>query len=273
LSRGSTRAAVVLTPHETVGLALDQLSQGLFPFFKRELETAYGPDWRVVVRGQPRADRAALPDELVWDSHALLTAMWEHWNAVFRQRLGLFERSLVSELREYRNLWAHQAVLTEDDAYRVVDTVQRLLAAGESADEHINDLERIKFDILRQMLGRQVNDDLLRARSNQQRVIEISLYLVACAAVILTTVLAMVPKNPLAGLILCLFTMLVFGFIIANRWRAAPPIHGVHECPKCRKIIYNEVCPYCEAPPSSTILRGTSSLRLTTVRETQAVRT
>lgn len=264
----------MLTPHETIGLALDQLAQGLFPFFKRELESAYGPEWRVAVRGQARPDRnGAFPDEMVWDSHAILSVMWEHWNAVFRQRLGLFERSLVSELREYRNLWAHQAILTEDDAYRVVDTVQRLLAAGESPDEPLNDLERIKFDLLRQMLGRQVNDDLLRARSNRQRWTEVTLYAVACAAVVTTTVVAMVPKNPLAGLILCGFTVLVFGYISVNRWRAAVPIHGVHECTKCRKIIYSEVCPYCEAPPSSTIMRGASSLRLATAREAGTPRT
>ncbi|MDX1969079.1 MAG: Swt1 family HEPN domain-containing protein [Planctomycetaceae bacterium] len=264
----------MLTPHETVGVALDQLTKGLFPFFERELQAAYGADWRGAVRGSSRNDRSnPLPDELLWDSQAILTVMWDHWNAVFRQRMGLFERSLVSELREYRNLWAHQAALTEDDAYRVVDTVQRLLSAGESPDEPLDDLERIKFDLLRRKLGRQINEDLLRARSNRERWTEVGLYSVGCAAILLTTVLVMIPKNPLAGLILCTFSVLVYAYIIVQRWRTPVTIHAVHECPKCRKIIYNEVCPYCETPPSSTIIRGASSLRLPSVREAPTSRT
>lgn len=266
--------SIVLTPHETIGVALDQFTQGVLPYFERELQAAYGRDWRISVRSGLRNERQAqLPDEAYWDAHAILTVMWEHWNAVFRQRLGLFERSLVSELREYRNLWAHQTGFSEDDAYRVVDTVQRLLSATGNAEEQLEDLGRIKLDLLRQMLGRQINDDLLRARSNRERMVEVGLFGVAGCAVIATTVLAMIPKNPLAGLILCVFTVVVFGYMIMNRWRSNPPIHGVHECPKCRKIIYNEICPYCEATPSSTIARGRSSLRLGALQESIPSRT
>jgi hypothetical protein len=34
--------------------------------------------------------------------------MWDNWNDVFRNVLGHAERSLVSELRDWRNKWAHQ---------------------------------------------------------------------------------------------------------------------------------------------------------------------
>lgn len=243
------------------------------PFFERELQAAYGREWRQTVRSSLKNERhSQLPDEAFWDAHAILTVMWDHWNAVFRQRLGLFQRSLVSELREYRNLWAHQTAFSEDDAYRVVDTVQRLLSATGQAEEQLEDLGRIKLDLLRQILGRQMNDDLIRARSNRERMVEVGLFGVAGCAIIATTVLAMIPKNPLAGLILCVFTVVVFGYIVINRWRSNPPVHGVHECPKCRKVIYSEICPYCEAPPSSTIARGTSSLRLDTLRDATSAR-
>jgi hypothetical protein len=33
--------------------------------------------------------------------------MWDQWNVVFRKTLGNAERSLVSELRDARNRWAH----------------------------------------------------------------------------------------------------------------------------------------------------------------------
>ena len=43
-----------------------------------------------------------------WDASGLLRLMWETLNDVFRHTLGFAERSLVSELRDWRNKWAHQ---------------------------------------------------------------------------------------------------------------------------------------------------------------------
>lgn len=238
----------MLTPQETIGSALDCLSRGIQPFFERELAAAYGPDWKQVVRQASRADWVAHAEETAaWDSHMLLAVMWDHWNAVFRKHLGLFERSLVSELREFRNRWAHQADLSIDDAYRVVDGVQRLLdATGTLAGEQ-EVLDQLKWDLLRNKLGRKVNQDLLRAQANRARLVDIGLYGLAALAVILTTLVGISPNNPLGGAILCLFTLISFGYIISNRWKIAIPVYGVHECLKCRKVIYTEVCPYCEA--------------------------
>ena len=239
----------MLTPHEIVGVALDQLTDRLGPYVERELGEIYGPDWMSSIRIGPRSDFATgSADEWFWDSQAVLIVMWDHWNQVFRRHLGLFERSLVSELREFRNRWAHQGLLTEDDAYRVVDSVQRLIGATDAPGGSLSGLDELKLDILRAKLARQVNADQMRVRNNREKVTEVVLYLIAATAVVLTSLLAVVPKNPLAGSILCLFTGLVFGFIILKRWRVSTPIHGVHECPRCRKVIYSEICPYCEAP-------------------------
>ena len=56
------------------------------------------------------------------DVAAVLKIMWEQWNQVFGKTLGHTERSLVSELREVRNKWAHQEPFSSDDAYRVLDS-------------------------------------------------------------------------------------------------------------------------------------------------------
>ncbi len=48
--------------------------------------------------------------------------MWNQWNDVFRKTLGQAERTLVSELREVRNRWAHQEPFSSDDAYRALDS-------------------------------------------------------------------------------------------------------------------------------------------------------
>ena len=42
------------------------------------------------------------------------------------------ERSLVSELREYRNAWAHQEPFSGEDTIRMLDSAQRLLTAVSS---------------------------------------------------------------------------------------------------------------------------------------------
>src|SRR5438093_8093167 len=72
-----------------------------------------------------------------WDAAVLLRLMWDSWNDVFRKTLGQAERSLVSELRDVRNRWAHQEPFSSDDADRALDSAERLLAAvsAPQADE------------------------------------------------------------------------------------------------------------------------------------------
>lgn len=48
--------------------------------------------------------RTADPNDLVF----LLKGMQNTWQEVWRQRLGQAERAYTSELRDFRNTWAHQ---------------------------------------------------------------------------------------------------------------------------------------------------------------------
>jgi hypothetical protein len=256
----------VLTPHETINAALDLLTDGLGPYFQVEMCRVYGYRWEQTLRQSPRSSQPQRAEPIVWDAANLLTAMWDHWNDVFRPQLGLFERSLVSELREYRNLWAHQAAFTEDDAFRVLDSVQRLLAAIDADAALLDRLEQLKFDVLREKLSRQIDEDGLRSQARRAKLTEIALYALGGGAIVVTTVISLVPRNPLAGLILCAFTAFTFGYLSLKRWWADAPQWGVHECRACRKIIYTEVCPYCESRPSSSVSRGNSASRFQTVR-------
>ena len=88
---------------------------------------------------------------------ALLKLMWESWNDVFRQTLGPAERSLVSELRDDRNQWAHQEAFSGDDAYRALDSAGRLLTAvsAPQADE----VEKMKTELLRLRFDEQVRGE------------------------------------------------------------------------------------------------------------------
>src|SRR5438093_13607612 len=81
-----------------------------------------------------------------WDVAAILSVMWNQWNVVFRKTLGQSERTLVSELRDVRNRWAHQTPFSTDDAYRALDSAGRLLTAVSAPQA--SEIEKIKMELL-----------------------------------------------------------------------------------------------------------------------------
>jgi len=146
------------TNHERVGKALDLLKRGLSPFVERELKNIYQDGTPARIEQFIGDDRLQAKKPLAdWDVAALLKLVWESWNEVFRQTLGYTERSLVSELREYRNKWAHQEAFSSDDTYRVLDSVGRLLTAvsAPQADE----IEKMKMELLRLRFDEQVRSE------------------------------------------------------------------------------------------------------------------
>ncbi len=144
---------MAITNHERVGKALEQLNTGLRPFVERELKATYKERWAETARPsfpnwQQTGKDAA---QLNWDTQALLGVMWDLWNDCFRKILGPSDRSLVSELRDVRNKWAHQKAFSTDDAYRAIDTISRLLTAVaapevEQVDQMKAETLRVKFD-------------------------------------------------------------------------------------------------------------------------------
>jgi len=107
-------------PIMTGRYALDLLKGGLGPFVERELTSAYQARARSQAADVPWPRPGLLGKKPLaeWDAASLLKLMWEAWNDVFRRTLGPAERSLVSELRDHRNKWAHQETFSSDDAYR-----------------------------------------------------------------------------------------------------------------------------------------------------------
>ena len=95
---------MAITNHERVGKALEQLNAGLRPFVERELKATYKDKWIDAARPSfPDWQQTARPASLNWDTHALLSVMWELWNDCFRKILGPADRSLVRELSDVRN--------------------------------------------------------------------------------------------------------------------------------------------------------------------------
>ena len=157
---------MAITNQERVGKALELLKAGLGPFVEREVQDkikAGGVHMDTVRRF---VDDPHLTDKPIdqWDVAALLKLMWETWNDVFRTVLGRAERSLVNEIRDQRNKWAHQDSFSSDDADRTLDSIARLLTAvsAPQADE----VNRMKMELRRLIFEEQARSERRRGAGN-----------------------------------------------------------------------------------------------------------
>ena len=149
---------MAITNQERVGKAMELLRAGLAPFADREFKSLHevkatdearrymGDEWSVGKK--PIAD---------WDVAALLRLLWESWNNVFGRTLGRAERSLVSELRDCRNKWAHQEPFSSDDADRALDSMTRLLTAISAKEA--DDVGKMKMELRRLTFDEQVRGE------------------------------------------------------------------------------------------------------------------
>ena len=232
----------MLPPRERVTQALDYLSAGLGPYVEERLKRIHKNNWQHAVRNSFRTDRSHAPGATIqWDAHTLLTVMWDQWNSVFRHELGHLERSMVSELREFRNRWAHQEDFSFYDAFRVLDSTERLLNAVDASE--VESVRRGKRELLHGEFSQQRKQAAERTRTHRERTFKMVVYSV-CLTAVLLVVLTVMDSPPLKWLFA---SALVLGFLYLCKleFRETPVLNGPHECFQCRRIIYSEVCPYC----------------------------
>jgi predicted AAA+ superfamily ATPase len=125
------------TNYDRVTQGIRLLQSALAPFVSRELQARLGKDWwkRGVYYGVSDQTRAGLPkdgdehDLAKLDVAALLSIVDRAWSDVFYFKLTKDDRTYVKELQSTRNKWAHHGGgdMTENDAWRALDTVSRLL--------------------------------------------------------------------------------------------------------------------------------------------------
>jgi len=149
---------MTISNQERVGKALEQIKAGLAPFIDREFTNLYKTKALEEANQYVRDDRQKTDRPFAeWDAAALLKLMWDAWNTVFRQVLGQAERTLVSELREVRNRWAHQKVFSSDDTYRALDSATRLLTAVSAPEA--SDIDKMRMELLRVRFDREVRNE------------------------------------------------------------------------------------------------------------------
>jgi len=155
---------MAITNHERVGKALELFRNGIAPYIDREVKAAVqtGSLSAQAVKGfldDPNTAKKEISD---WDVSPLMKLMWDTWNDVFKRTLSFSQRSLVSEVRDWRNKWAHQHAFSSDDADRALDSMERLLAAV-SAGPESEEVRRMKLELRRLVSDEQVRGERRRS--------------------------------------------------------------------------------------------------------------
>ncbi len=157
---------MAITNHERVGRTLQALRDGLAPYVAREADEALA-EQRVNQRTLERYNAdPLLRDKPIeeWDTSALLRFMWDAWNDIFRNSLGHTDRSLVSELRDWRNKWAHEEAFTSNDVLRVMDSAERLLKSV-GGTEQAAQIERERKELLRLIFDEQLRSEQRKTKT------------------------------------------------------------------------------------------------------------
>lgn len=153
---------MAVSNQERLTRGMELLRAGLAPYVERELQAAInaGTVRMDAIRRFADDPKLANKPTAEWDVAGLLKLMWETWHDVFRATLGFAERSLVSEIRDWRNKWAHQEPISSDDLDRALDSMARLLTAvsAPQADE----ISKMKLELRRQVYDEQVRNEKKR---------------------------------------------------------------------------------------------------------------
>lgn len=139
---------MALSNRDRVGRAFELLAKGLEPYVDRRMTRAAGESWfgDFLYRAKGLSDDATLDDPAV-----SLRALTECWDAGFRSELTRGDRNVAFELRQVRNDWAHNKPFTHDDAYRALDSIERLLTAIDAVESDAvgamkEELMRLKYE-------------------------------------------------------------------------------------------------------------------------------
>jgi len=128
---------MAISNRDRVSKGFDVLSAGLLDFVDRQMSSAtsgMGDDWVQILEKRDEVKIGAKKIYEKEDPAVQLKVITEEWR-IFGKVLSRAQQSLASELREVRNSWAHSKKFDNDDTYRILDTMERLLTATGSPIE------------------------------------------------------------------------------------------------------------------------------------------
>lgn len=146
---------------DRVGIALDSLAEALEPFIARVLVPhlpAGMTDWTAILAIK---DNVVGKEYLPTDPQVQLRVLTEPLGALrypFNDVLSRAEQNLASEVRTVRDSWAHRKPFSPDDAYRALDTMERLLRAI-GAIPAADKVKRSRLDVQRSNYAEETRRD------------------------------------------------------------------------------------------------------------------
>jgi hypothetical protein len=150
------------TNRERVGSALDQLRDGLLPYFRQLVVGVHNESaWQYAVEG---ADRTGSAGDNI-DLTRLFNIFHEYRNDVFRDALGRTGLNFIHELQDVRNRWAHQEQFSTQDTLRALDTMARLLEMVNAPEQH-EGVRQAHDQVMRTLYAEQSRQESRRRTQN-----------------------------------------------------------------------------------------------------------
>lgn len=153
---------MAINNRDRVGKAFDLLSEGLHDAVDEVMTKAYSsPDWNERWASDDSQRRGGTARTYTkHDVQVQLRAITEQ-GYHFRDLLSRAQQGFASELREMRNLWAHNEPFSSDDASRALDTMERLLHAVGAVDS-AEDVRKLRVDLQRTVFEDQTRKQVKR---------------------------------------------------------------------------------------------------------------
>ena len=149
---------MVMANTERIAKALDLLRDGLRPKCEETWQGFYGDDWLQTVNQRLHNP---LREPSTEDAAFLLTGIKLTWNEVFSHGFPAGVRSMVFEIADTRNKWAHQQSMSTDDTVRALDSMERVLESFGNATER-HQIRGLRQDLMRQMVDEQSRSERRR---------------------------------------------------------------------------------------------------------------
>lgn len=143
---------MALSNRDRVGKALDLFTMAYRPWVLVQLNSRHankGEEKGLELIEQSTRPGSRVPSSFKeWDVPNLLTIILGEWPYLFSKKLGKSDKSMLHELQEVRNEWAHQNAFGTNDTQRAIDTIVRLLKAI-SAGKECAEAEKILGEVMR----------------------------------------------------------------------------------------------------------------------------
>ncbi|MCY3849326.1 MAG: DUF499 domain-containing protein [Acidimicrobiaceae bacterium] len=149
---------MVMANTERISKALDLLRDGLRPKCEETWQGFYGDDWLQTVNQRLHNPQREPSTE---DAAFLLTGIKLTWSEVFGHGFPAGVRSMVFEIADARNKWAHQQSMSTDDTVRALDSMERVLESFGNATER-QQIRSLRQDLMRQMVDEQSRSERRR---------------------------------------------------------------------------------------------------------------